>query len=172
MMSKGTNNLFGLLAVVLLSCLVLLGIQLKADYLSVDIGNTARHAKHLGELNEDNNWLGVGVHYEHTEDLSIGLEVSRFTNSFYDDTKFYTVTTTYTPLGYKEFEFGIQLSLGYQEGYSNEGIFMNKCEEGDNCSSFLVVPSLYGQLDNFYISVTGVPDALVATRFGFKAIEW
>lgn len=145
--------------------------SLFADYLSIDIGSTAKHAEELGTLNEDNHWKGIGVHKEFDK-YSIGVEYSDFINSYDDYTQFFTVTGTWTPLSYRDIAIGTQFSVGYQRGYEAKGVFMGRCDEGDKCESMLVIPSFYAELGNIYLSITGVPNALVATRFGVKAVEW
>lgn len=155
----------------LLCVLIIVGLAsayLKADSINIKAGSKVHHIA-KGEWNEDNRL--VGIEYQFNDNLII--EHSSFINSYGKPTQFTMVTGQYLPLEYKEFKIGAGLSVGYQDGYCHKNFDTIRCENDTmDDTSFIALPFLVAEIDNFIIRYTYIPNSIEIMTFGFKAIEW
>ena len=151
--------------------MVMVVSHLFADSINLDLGAGSNHNKDLGTFNEDHFWKGVGYQYDHTSNISYKVEYAEFKNSYSNDTIFTGIAPQYL-IGWDKFKVGGSLLIGYQKGYCDNQSFMGSCRANQDNESVLILPSFVGELDNLYVSVTGVPNAVLVWRFGVKVIEF
>ena len=154
----------------LLAILIVIGLSisyLKADSINIKAGSKVSHIA-KGEWNEDNRLLGV----EYQLNDNFIVEHSRFINSYGRPTQFTLVTGQYLPLEYKEFKIGAGVSIGHQDGYCHKDWGTRQCKDGMDDTSFIALPFLVAEIDNFIIRYTYIPNCVEIMTFGFKAVEW
>ena len=138
-----------------------------ADSINIKAGSKVSHIA-KGEWNEDNRLLGI----EYQLNDNFIVEHSRFINSYGRPTQFTMVTGQYLPLEYKDFKIGAGLSVGHQDGYCRKGWRTRQCKDGMDDTSFIALPFLVAEIDNFIIRYTYIPNSVEIMTFGFKAVEW
>lgn len=151
---------------------LLLPLFMYAESINLNIYGFSYHEDRT--KNEKHDLLGISYRFYEVENYFLEAELTRFNNSFGDDTKVLGMSYTYTPIYYEDGKAGLQLVGGYQKGYCSSSLSTHECEEGESDQGFLAMYSFYAEYKKMYLTYTFVPgDSYVhLAKLGFKVHEW